>query len=318
MLYVLLTTVRDRAAAARTAEVSHPELHCCCYTLTSRYVYCLQCVKSCPSHGVILYISPEELKLDLISPSWTEMRALLLSRNSLAGYIRDAAVGVSSSGVAKTPLPPLLRDAHECQYCYQAAECAVHHAGLEGGTAASSGMKELFSYILKDVTTAQLRYYKHWDGLLNLEYIATQGVEGGLCSDDNDRCIPDLTLLSCEKVAGADSYVVTFSRPSYQVEGLGEGEESAAADALEAISVNDRVQISATHSSRTSSAPVLGNASVLSSAERDIEDLGLAPFRSQSRMLMDAEINVCAGTVVEVSAEAVLVQVSEDPKRLRR
>lgn len=265
---------------------------------------------------MILYISPEELKLDLISPSWTDMRALMLSRNSLAGYIRDAAVGVSSSSVAKTPLPPLLREVHECQYCYQAAECAVHHAGLEGGTAASSGMKDLFSYILKDVTPTQLRYYKQWDGLLNLEYAATQGVEGGLCSDENDRCISDLALLSCEKVAGTDSCIVTFSRPPMPGAELEESAETATADALASISVNDRVQISATHLGRASSAPMASDNST--TGDRDIEDLCLAPFRSQSRRLMDSEVNICAGTVLEVSAETVLVQVSEDPKRLRR
>jgi hypothetical protein len=312
MLYVLLMTIRDRVGAARAAEVRRRFfLTSFLFLLAELALVLLQSTQVSPTQGVILYISPEELKLDLICPSWTEMRALLLSRNALAGYIRDAAAGVSSNSASKSPLPPLLRDAHECQYCYQAAECVAHHAGLENGSAATSGMSDLYSYILKGVTPQQLRYYRHWDDLINLEHGATQSTDGALGGEASDRSLRDLSLTSCNKIPGSDSYLLYFARPSIASTAESEGTETVP-EALTGIAVNDRVQVSAV------GGVCSADAAAAAGSTNDIEDLCKTHFRAQSRVIMDAEVNLCAGTVQDVTRDAVQIIVSEDPKRLRR
>jgi len=131
-------------------------------------------------------------------------------------------------------LPPLLHSVFDCSYCYQAAECLVTHAATEGGTALSSGVQELFSYVLTDITSAQLSYYKHWDELLTLEATATVSVNLPLASGHHanhsgsgDKCMTNLVLQSCIPVdtnnnhdaknkqpgvtSGKSSYLLTFS-----------------------------------------------------------------------------------------------------------
>lgn len=125
-----------------------------------------------PKHGLILYISETETKLDLIRPNWPEIRALVQSRNKLAGYIRDSAQGYNNSGDKQSVLPPLLRNIFDCQYCYQASECMLYHAALEGGSSVTSGVSELYSYVLKGLTPSHLRYLKQWDDMMTLEAIA--------------------------------------------------------------------------------------------------------------------------------------------------
>jgi hypothetical protein len=258
---------------------------------------------------VILYISPEELKLDLISPSWTEMRALIFSRNQLAGFIRNANTGTGTTTSA-SPLPPLLQDAHECQYCYQAAECVAHHAVLEGGTARSSGMPELYSYVLKGVTPAQLRYYKHWDDLINLEQIATQSAGSVLCAESEEKSLSGLTLLSCEKQG--EAYMLTLQRAANESDPVATSRNRT----VQGLSVDDRVQLSV--GARSVATATLNNTTGKYPAGTDIEDIGLSRFRSHSQAVMATEMNLCTGTVSAVTDAEVQVLLTEDPRRLRR
>ncbi|EOD22150.1 hypothetical protein EMIHUDRAFT_207277 [Emiliania huxleyi CCMP1516] len=41
-------------------------------------------------------------------------------------------------------MPPVLRDARACGGCFERAHCALAHAALEGGDAASFGVEALF------------------------------------------------------------------------------------------------------------------------------------------------------------------------------
>ncbi len=117
----------------------------------------------------------------------------------------------------------------DCSYCYQAAECLVTHAATEGGTALSSGVQELFSYVLTGITSAQLSYYKHWDELLTLEATATGSVNLPWASGHHtnhsgsgDKCMTNLVLQSCTPVDSNNNHDaknkqsgVTSSKSSY-------------------------------------------------------------------------------------------------------
>lgn len=243
----------------------------------------------------------------------------MLSRNKLAGYVRDAAVGIPSSAGAKTPLPPLLRDAHECQYCYQAAECVTYHASLENGNASTSGIPEIFQYVLRDVTSIQLRYYKHWDDLLNLEAAATQGDQGLLRNNkDQDKTLRQLRLQSCMQVGTSSAYSIVFVL-SDRVDGVSDREETEGLSGLvTSLSAGDRVQISVEATMRGATRSLSTAAMTSAVGTGDIEDIGLHGFRSHSQSLMATEANLCAGMIETITATEVQVLVSEDPRRLRR
>jgi hypothetical protein len=311
MLYALMMAVRGRGGAAQSATVSLPEdVFSYAGTLANGDAAYLQ-AETLPTQGLILYISPEELKLDLIHPSWTEMRALIFSRNQLAGFIRNANIGAESSttATAASALPPLLRDAHECQYCYQAAECVAYHAVLESGTARSSGIPELFSYILKGVTPAQLRYYRLWDDLIHLEQIATQSAGSVLCAESDEKSITGLTLQSCEKQE--EAYILTLQRPA----GTESPVAASRARSAPVLSMGDRVQLSV---GARSIATAALSATGRFPAGSDIAEIGTSRFRTHSQAVIATEMNVCTGTVAALTDTEVQVIVTEDPRRLHR
>ena len=147
----------------------------------------------------------------------------------------------------------------------------------------SSGVGELFSYVLTDITSAQLSYYKHWDELLTLEATATGSVNLPWASGHHsnhsgggDKCMTNLVLQSCTLVDSGNnhdatnkqsgvtnsksSYLLTFSctnvtpvAPTITTSGnsaqllqlLAQDEFSTAtATATATLSVNDRVHVS--------------------------------------------------------------------------
>lgn len=298
-----------------------------------------------PKHGLIVYLSPEETKVDLIKPSWSEVRALIMSRNKLATFIRDVSLGVNSTGASKSPLPPLLHSPFDCQYCYQASECMTYHA-VDGGTATSSGVKELFSYVLKGITPSQLSYFKHWDELLNLEALATAAPAHSWTSASDkrrDKCVGGLTFQSCQSAGDAANtrYLIIFSRDVVTstsnadltvtaeelIDTVAESEDALpVSPAAATLAVNDRVQVSVEASSavvdkalrRCKSVSTSGGASSSSDlSSTDIEDMG-GMFRSNSEAVMFTDANVTSGFIELITATEVHVVVSEDPKRFKQ
>lgn len=142
--------------------------------------------------GLLLYISKDEVKVDVILPSWMEMRALMIARNKLACQIQQAvaqiedfsfpaggdtaAVTLSTSGnLCGQRLPPLKRAQYDCTNCYSAAECMLSHAALEQGSAETSGVVSLYQHVLRGICAHHLQYWLHWDRLLDLEAFPQYG-----------------------------------------------------------------------------------------------------------------------------------------------
>jgi len=315
-----------------------------------------------PQHGVIVYLNSEETKVDLIRPHWSEMCALLASRNKLATNIRDSSstssVGTGSSsygGGSGRVLPPMLHSVFDCQHCYQASECMVTHAALEGGTSTTSGVPELFSYILTSITAAQLRYFRHWDNLLTLEASASVSVNLPWASShsgrNSDKCMTELVLASCVKISnstntgsgvngsvGGDStkcsYLLTFTRPATAVDAtdISSVDEYIAPTAT-TLSVNDRVHLSVeadtagmthvvrahnTSHTRTATSHTTTTTATTDNGAPDMEDIGLRDLRSTSRAVCFSDPNVCSGHIVSVTGTEVCVVVTDEPRRLNR
>ncbi len=124
-------------------------------------------------YGVLLYINNnEDVKVDLIWPLWLEIRALMISRNSLAKSLRNS---ITAPYESQTTLPPMIRSTYECSYCYSATECMIYHTAIENGDEQTSGLPELYQFIMKGITAKRLEYFKTWDKLIDLEYLATEG-----------------------------------------------------------------------------------------------------------------------------------------------
>jgi CRISPR/Cas system-associated exonuclease Cas4 (RecB family) len=89
-----------------------------------------------------------------------EVRHLLVARNRLARYL---CKGHS--------YPPMLRQPSECGRCYHLGLCMLVHAGVEGGTAESSGAPALFKEQTRHLRAGDLAYLRKWHGLLALEQL---------------------------------------------------------------------------------------------------------------------------------------------------
>eukprot|EP01038_Epipyxis_sp_PR26KG_P009048 gene9048-12201_t len=175
LLYILMLMVRDRQQTIVTDKKNRN-----------------------PCEGLILYLSENESKVDIIKPNWNEMIALIGMRNKLAQYHKTSIS--SSSSINSTLLPPVIQSLHDCQYCYQAAECVVHHSAIEGGNEESFGLTELYRYIAKGLTSHHMSYLKKWDSLLNLESTAAANKGKNAINQLNVTSVHNLELLSCNQL----------------------------------------------------------------------------------------------------------------------
>jgi len=143
------------------------------------------------TYGWLVYINQQELKVDLVVPSWLEIRSLLLSRNQLAKFIQDSITSKTQNNscnnnkttsiesietlMSHLTLPPILNSS-DCTYCYNTAECFLYHGCLTDDPNAlsntTSNVTSLYSYVLKGIHAQHLQYFKHWDRLIDLEYLA--------------------------------------------------------------------------------------------------------------------------------------------------
>lgn len=127
------------------------------------------------SYGIILYMSEQEQRLDLIQPAWPEVRALILSRNQLAVSIK---AGQTIAGQDKVVLPAILNDKFNCEGCFQAAECVTYHAAYEDPAVSQFGnIKDMYQFVMKGISAKHLQYFKYWEYIATME--ATAITEGG-------------------------------------------------------------------------------------------------------------------------------------------
>jgi hypothetical protein len=61
------------------------------------------------SHGVLLYLNSEKTNYETVTPRWTDICSIMISRNDLAIHIHH------SNDLTTRPLPPLLEKASECE-----------------------------------------------------------------------------------------------------------------------------------------------------------------------------------------------------------
>jgi hypothetical protein len=337
-LYVLMLTLRERLAFAGSSEGSDIDNGASDPSNHARRKY--------TDHGVLVHISNEQTRMDLVQASWTDVRLLLMNRNRLAGYSKEADGGKVGS------LPPMIKEPNTCQYCYQAAECVAHHATAEHGSAASSGIDPMYEYILRNTSSGHLQYLLHWNNLIDLESravkttqysISDQSVRGADATGKSSSAgLRGLQLQSIDETSDGFELVLTSGHPIATGNSNSNSRVTAAysVSLSQSLSKGQNVHVSVERSA-------VGSMEVVRDRQRgrvhppkgpneiaDIESLASGPgrgaggydggggdtvsrlFGPASESLMSLEPNVSSGIISSIFETEVRVTLSERPRRL--
>lgn len=242
-----------------------------------------------PRHGILLYIAPEKTVVEIVSPTWHDLRALIISRNKLALGLKKA------SELGQNRLPPMLRKPFDCEGCFHASTCMMYHAAQERGNAKTSGVATLFSYLLGKIKSQQLSYFRKWDRLIDLESNVLQSnyqdlwnLPGIVKEKNGDKCISNLRSLSCSSIQSENGkFCLILMRA-----------ERASEPIPKNLNINDRVILS------------LECAGL--KPDRDIEDIG----RESTWEVVSVEPAIAMGIISRITESEIHMELQECPNRL--
>ncbi len=250
---------------------------------------------------------------------------------------------IISIQVSHSKLPPMLRNYGTCEWCYQASECMVSHKIIDRGEANSSGVKNIFDYVLRKMNVNHLKYLQHWLRLIDLEYNATlkygEHVIWMGASKEKSRCIDKLqyeglSLVTSERgdsqilpdyddntstTDNSKGYIIKLKRFNMSEENLSGLMNSAENCDIDDDETDQRPNISSVFvtgdnivlSVRTSK---INRKSKNNLCSTDIEDL-ISP---KSHNILHFEPHLCNGKILTVSNELVTIQVLKLPTRVKR
>ena len=236
-------------------------------------------------HGLLLYISNEGVRSEVVEPTWMEIRNLILCRNKLA-----INLSVANRLVSK-PYPSMLRHS-DCERCFSAAECMLSHAALESGSKATSGVPSLYSYITRHLQPHHFKYFQTWNLLIDLEAAATSSNSPPLWTSSGwtleraaEKCISGLYISSC--VVGESNSLITLKR------------RRALDDAVTSmLTKGDRVNIS------------------IETTNGDVGDIEDICQPTEKWTIDNIEPSLCTGTIISASPMEFQVQVRKVPRRM--
>lgn len=293
--------------------------------------------------GLLLYLGGEaEARVDVISPTWEEIKGLILSRNNLAKYLGTTKLSLDNGdkpckSAGPLPLPPLLSDQRECTYCFQAAECMTYRAALEEGRPTVPGVQaNLFDYSLRHTSPLHLSYLRHWESMLSLEEAEIdRDASFWLCDfDDNAGSSVQRLVLVWAQPAVREAQKQGFeSRPLFSV--VLEDREGRLLDKGQlGVSVGDCVTVSIEKEGRpkqtvtrqingpgkelyTQTTATVGDLEDLFGGETQCYDASLPRDSvAKTRVFYACEPRVALGIVVSVDERRVTVETADSVKRL--
>ncbi|KAL8160935.1 hypothetical protein V2J09_012424 [Rumex salicifolius] len=138
--------------------------------------------------GLLYYLHTDQTQGHVARRS--DLAGLIMRRNELAHDILKA--------FSSQQLPPMLRSPNICKGCRHVNVCTIYHK-VNGGTADSSGLGELFDSLTDHLAASHITFLKHWDRLIDLE---AKGMQFGknlwpsnLWKDEySSTCLPYLVL----------------------------------------------------------------------------------------------------------------------------
>lgn len=108
------------------------------------------------AYGVLYYLESSEISR--IPAIRHELRHMIMQRNELACYVRE-----------RLSLPLMVRNTHQCGRCYAKTSCFIYHKLAEDGDGETSGLRDKFDAVVRDLGPAHQTFFKKWDDLLTKE-----------------------------------------------------------------------------------------------------------------------------------------------------
>ncbi|KAG6333843.1 hypothetical protein ID866_5248 [Astraeus odoratus] len=114
--------------------------------------------------GLLYYTQSEEVVR--VPRGRNELRALIIARNELAGYMMRRA---NHSKSQEPFLPPTIDDEWICKKCYTADVCMLYRKAVENVEDDSSPIASLYELKTSHLTPSQTEFFKQWEALITLE-----------------------------------------------------------------------------------------------------------------------------------------------------
>ncbi|KAK3292585.1 DNA replication factor Dna2-domain-containing protein [Chaetomium fimeti] len=158
-------------------------------------------------YGILYYTETSQtLRIPAIR---TELRHLIMRRNTLACYIRERSV----------QLPPMKRSKNACAKCYAQTSCFTYHKLADSGNGETSGLDEKFDEVVKHLTPTHREFFLKWEDLLTKEEKESQKLRRELWTmvsterEKVGRCFANVIIE--EGSASEDKQQLKINRFSY-------------------------------------------------------------------------------------------------------
>ncbi|KDO22931.1 hypothetical protein SPRG_22285 [Saprolegnia parasitica CBS 223.65] len=156
------------------------------------------------SEGLLLYLLENESLV--VARDTPIARALLQARNQHAAHMAKYQ--------GESVYPPMLRQPRDCGFCFSAAECMLHHASEEMGTAATSGAVDVFAKHTTHLLPDERAYFATWNRLVDLEFRSSQTAVQQLWLDSNDVRAANGTCLLHLSLGSVTPKTLTLRSPA--------------------------------------------------------------------------------------------------------
>ncbi|TBU22348.1 Dna2-domain-containing protein [Dichomitus squalens] len=130
--------------------------------------------------GLLYYTQSEEVVR--VPAARNELRALLVSRNDLAGHMmsrlrakceiavsEDQVSGEATIDDLESFLPPTIDDNRTCGKCFALDTCMLYRKAVEGVMDTTSDIADIYALKTGHLTSAQAAFFKKWEALISLE-----------------------------------------------------------------------------------------------------------------------------------------------------
>lgn len=108
------------------------------------------------AYGILYYMESSETSR--IPGIRHEIRHMIMQRNELACYVKE-----------RLELPPMIKSTHVCGRCYAKTACYTYHKLVEDGDGGTSGMREKFDKVVRNLRPIHGDFFKKWEDLLTKE-----------------------------------------------------------------------------------------------------------------------------------------------------
>ena len=161
------------------------------------------------AYGILYYIETSQtLRIPAIRH---ELRHMIMQRNELACYIRE-----------RLALPPMIRNTHTCTTCYAKEPCFIYHKLVEDGNGETSGLRDKFDALTKQLQPAHQHFFQKWNNLLTKEETEMLKFKRELWTmlsherQKLGRCFANVTLITETAVEATGSSKINRFNYSFQ------------------------------------------------------------------------------------------------------